>query len=67
MRRAIQRDIEDPIAEQILFGELSAGSIVVVDAVPDANTATIEAFTFVGTPKTALPDLPFAELGEQQG
>ncbi len=67
LRRAIQRDIEDPIAEQILFGELSAGSIVVVDAVPDANTATIEAFTFVGTPKTALPDLPFAELGEQQG
>ncbi len=67
LRRAIQRDIEDPIAEQILFGELSAGSIVVVDAVPDANTATVEAFTFVGTPKTALPDLPFAELGEQQG
>ena len=40
---------------------------MVVDVVPDANTATIEAFTFVGTPKTALPDLPFAELGEQQG
>ena len=65
LRRAIQRDIEDPIAEQILFGELSAGSIVVVDAVPGADTNTTEAFTFVGTPKTELPDVPpFAEVGE---
>ena len=69
LRRAIQREIEDPVAEQILFGELTAGSIVVVDAVPGANEKSLKAFTFVGTPKTTLPDVPFAELdsGSPQG
>ena len=62
LRRAIQREIEDPVAEQILFGELTAGSIVVVDAVPGADEKSLKAFTFVGTPKTTLPDVPFAEL-----
>ncbi|MGB3955700.1 MAG: ATP-dependent Clp protease ATP-binding subunit [Brooklawnia sp.] len=68
LRRAIQRDIEDPIAEQILFGELTAGSIVVVDAVPGADEKSTEAFTFVGTPKTTLPDAPLAAMdsGTQQ-
>jgi len=69
LRRAIQREIEDPVAEQILFGELTAGSIVVVDAVPGADEKSSKAFTFVGTPKTTLPDVPFAELdsGSAQG
>ena len=69
LRRAIQREIEDPVAEQILFGELTAGSIVVVDAVPGADEKSLKAFTFVGTPKTTLPDEPFAELdsGSPQG
>ena len=62
LRRALQRDIEDPIAEQILFGGLTAGSIVVVDAVPGADEKSTDAFTFVGTPKSTLPDVPFAEL-----
>ena len=34
LRRTIQREIEDALSEKILFGELSAGQIVVVDAVP---------------------------------
>ncbi len=58
LRRAIQRDIEDRIAEQILFGELTAGSIVVVDAVPGANEKSIDAFTFVGAPRVSVPDVP---------
>ncbi|BEH01573.1 ATP-dependent Clp protease ATP-binding subunit [Brooklawnia propionicigenes] len=62
LRRALQRDIEDPIAEQILFGGLTAGSIVVVDAVPGADEKSTDAFTFIGTPKSTLPDVPFAEL-----
>ncbi|NLI86335.1 MAG: ATP-dependent Clp protease ATP-binding subunit [Propionibacterium sp.] len=62
LRRALQRDIEDPIAEQILFAGLIAGSIVVVDAVPGADEKSTDAFTFVGTPKSTLPDVPFAEL-----
>ena len=69
LRRAIQREIEDPVAEQILFGELTAGSIVVVDAVPGADEKSTKAFTFVGTPKTTLPEVSFVELdsGSQQG
>jgi ATP-dependent Clp protease ATP-binding subunit ClpC len=35
LRRTIQREIEDPVSEQILFGELSPGQIVVVDAVAE--------------------------------
>jgi ATP-dependent Clp protease ATP-binding subunit ClpC len=33
LRRAIQREIEDALSEKILFGELTAGQIVLVDAV----------------------------------
>ena len=31
LRRTMQREIEDSLSEQILFGELTPGSIVVVD------------------------------------
>jgi ATP-dependent Clp protease ATP-binding subunit ClpC len=57
LRRAIQRDIEDPLAERILFGDLRPGSIVVVDVAPDGENAApgVEPFTFTGTPKE-LPD-----------
>ena len=34
LRRTIQREIEDSLSEKILFGELAAGQIVVVDAAP---------------------------------
>ncbi len=64
LRRAIQRDIEDPIAEQILFGQLSPGSIVVVDVADGADEKSTIPFTFTGTPKSELPDMPpLAELG----
>ena len=35
LRRAIQRDIEDLLAEKILFGELRSGELVVVDVAPE--------------------------------
>jgi ATP-dependent Clp protease ATP-binding subunit ClpC len=35
LRRTIQREIEDALSEKILFGELSPGQIVVVDAVAE--------------------------------
>jgi ATP-dependent Clp protease ATP-binding subunit ClpC len=31
LRRTIQREIEDHLSEKILFGELKAGQIVIVD------------------------------------
>jgi ATP-dependent Clp protease ATP-binding subunit ClpC len=35
LRRTIQREIEDPLSEKILFGELSPGQIVVIDTEPE--------------------------------
>jgi ATP-dependent Clp protease ATP-binding subunit ClpC len=60
LRRTIQREIEDVLSEKILFGELKAGQIVVVDVEnPDTPEAT---FSFRGEPKPALvPDAPLLE------
>jgi len=58
LRRTIQRDIEDPLAEKMLFGDLAHGSIVLVDVAPEGSE---EAFTFTATPKTELPDIPPVE------
>ncbi len=55
LRRTVQREIEDTMAEKILFGELRAGQIVLVDATGEGPDAE---FTFVGTSKGELPDLP---------
>lgn len=51
LRRAIQSKIEDPIAEQILFGEVKAGSIVVVDVAEGADKDSAEPFVFRTAPK----------------
>ena len=59
LRRAIQRDIEDLLAEKILFGELRSGELVVVDVAPEGSDLP---FTFVGQPHSQLPDVPPAEL-----
>jgi len=61
LRRALQRDIEDSLAEKILFGEIGAGQIVLVDV---AEEGAENPFTFVGTEKH-LPDSPFIELAGQ--
>ena len=53
LRRTIQRELEDALSEKMLFGELKAGEIVLVDVSDDTDTAT---FTFKGTAKSALPD-----------
>ena len=58
LRRAIQRDIEDILAEKILFGEMHPGEIVVVDVAPEGSEL---AFSFNGVPKAQMPDVP-AEL-----
>ncbi|SDQ16564.1 ATP-dependent Clp protease ATP-binding subunit [Quadrisphaera sp. DSM 44207] len=58
LRRTIQREIEDALSEKILYGELSAGEIVLVDVEGEGPSAR---FTFQGTPKAALPDTPPVE------
>ena len=55
LRRTIQRELEDVLSEKMLFGELKAGEIILVDVTDSTDTAT---FTFKGTPKSALPDAP---------
>ena len=61
LRRTIQREIEDALSEKILFGELVAGQIVVVDVAPGEDGKPT--FTFRGESKAApVPDL--APVGE---
>jgi ATP-dependent Clp protease ATP-binding subunit ClpC len=55
LRRVIQREIEDSLSERILFGELKAGEIIVVDVEGDAAEAK---FTFAGAAKATTPDFP---------
>src|SRR5216683_2311092 len=60
LRRTIQREIEDSLSEKILFGELKAGQIVMVDV---KGTGEEAQFTFKGVAKPdAVPDAPPAEI-----
>ena len=63
MRRTIQREIEDVLSEKILFGELTAGNLVVVGVEGEAanaekKTSDTRVFTFTGEAKQPLPDAP---------
>jgi ATP-dependent Clp protease ATP-binding subunit ClpC len=62
LRRTIQREIEDPLSEKILFGELTAGQIVVVGTEPvdPMKKDGPEKFSFRGEPKPSalIPDVP---------
>ena len=58
LRRTIQRDIEDPMSEQMLFGTLAPGSIVLVDVAPEGSD---DPFVFTALPKGELPDAPPVE------
>jgi len=54
LRRTIQREIEDPLSEKILFNELRSGSIVVVDV---EGTGEAAKFSFTSSPKATLPEI----------
>ncbi|MFD0773455.1 ATP-dependent Clp protease ATP-binding subunit [Streptomonospora algeriensis] len=59
LRRTIQREIEDQLSEQILFGHIKPGQIVVIDA---EGEGTDGKFTFSGVPKPdSVPDTPAVE------
>jgi ATP-dependent Clp protease ATP-binding subunit ClpC len=58
LRRTIQREIEDSLSEKILFGELRAGQIVIVDTDGDGVGEDVK-FTFTGVAKpSSLPEAP---------
>ncbi|WP_258804493.1 ATP-dependent Clp protease ATP-binding subunit [Pseudarthrobacter sp. NS4] len=54
LRRTIQREIEDQLSEKILFGEIHAGDIVMVDVEGDGDDAK---FTFAGNAKPRIPEI----------
>uniref|UniRef100_UPI0035C9713D ATP-dependent Clp protease ATP-binding subunit n=1 Tax=uncultured Jatrophihabitans sp. TaxID=1610747 RepID=UPI0035C9713D len=66
LRRTIQREIEDPLSEKILFGELSAGEIVVIGTEPEdaMKKDGPQKFTFRGEakPSALVPDVPPAGI-----
>ncbi|MFK4082668.1 ATP-dependent Clp protease ATP-binding subunit [Kribbella sp. NPDC020789] len=65
LRRALQRDVEDVLAEKILFGELRPGQIVLVDVAPEDTVdadGLREYFTFTGTPKAGASELELTDL-----
>jgi ATP-dependent Clp protease ATP-binding subunit ClpC len=55
LRRTVQREIEDTLAEKMLYGEVRPGQIILVDVEGEGVDAK---FTFRGEPKSELPDLP---------
>src|SRR5262249_55045548 len=65
LRRTIQREIEDQLSEKILFGEIEAGQIVIVDVQNwdgDGPAENAE-FTFRGAAKPLrVPDAPLVDL-----
>jgi ATP-dependent Clp protease ATP-binding subunit ClpC len=61
LRRTIQREIEDALSENILFGDLTAGHIVVVDV--EAGEDGKDQFSFRGEAKPG-PLLEAAPAGE---
>jgi ATP-dependent Clp protease ATP-binding subunit ClpC len=65
LRRTIQREIEDALSEKILYGDLAAGQIIVVDIEGEGTDAK---FTFRGEPKPiAVPDTPPVALSGAEG
>jgi ATP-dependent Clp protease ATP-binding subunit ClpC len=65
LRRTIQREIEDALSEKILYGELTAGQIIVVDVEGEGTDAK---FTFRGEAKPiAVPDTPPVALSGAEG
>jgi ATP-dependent Clp protease ATP-binding subunit ClpC len=55
LRRTVQREIEDVLAEKMLYGEVGPGQIVLVDVDGEGPTAS---FTFRGQKLGEFPDLP---------
>lgn len=56
LRREMQRNLEDPLSEKILFGEIKPGEKITVDAVGEGDLAK---FTFSSAPLGELTDESF--------
>jgi ATP-dependent Clp protease ATP-binding subunit ClpC len=59
LRRTIQREIEDPMSEKMLFGDLKPGEIVIVDVEGEGDDAK---FTIRGEFKGELSEIEIAPV-----
>ena len=64
LRRTVQREIEDVLAEKMLFGEVGPGQIVLVDVEGEGPAAK---FTFRGQKNSTVPDMPPLETVDAEG
>jgi ATP-dependent Clp protease ATP-binding subunit ClpC len=62
LRRAIQREVEDPVSEKLLMKEVRAGEIVVVDAEDDPETGQ-KIIVFRSVEGFIPPPMELAEAG----
>ena len=60
LRRTIQREIEDPMSEKMLFGDLKPGEIVIVDVEGEGDDAK---FNMRGEFKGELSDIKIETVG----
>jgi len=58
LRRAIQRLIDDPLSEKILWKEYSAGQHILVDTAPDPEDSSKAKITFTITGEAKAPPEP---------
>ena len=64
LRRAIQRLVEDPLSEKILYKEFRAGEIIVVDTEPDPDRPGEERITFHAVEALIPPEIELAGAGD---
>jgi ATP-dependent Clp protease ATP-binding subunit ClpC len=65
LRRAIQRFIEDPLSEKLLYKEFGAGQKIIVDTIPDPESETgEEILSFTAVEGFEPPALEFADTAE---
>ncbi|MPY97543.1 MAG: AAA domain-containing protein [Actinophytocola sp.] len=71
LRRTIQRELEDQLSEKILFGEIEAGQIVIVDVEDwdeESGRDDKARFVFRGEPKPIeVPDAPPVDIAATGG
>jgi len=65
LRRAIQRLIEDPLSEKILWKEFHAGETIVVDVDPDGEDLLFRAIEGVEPPAIEPPPVEVAGTGSE--
>ncbi|HEX9259585.1 MAG TPA: NDP-hexose 4-ketoreductase, partial [Acidimicrobiales bacterium] len=63
LRRAIQRNVEDPLSERLLHKQFRAGEIIVVDVEPDPDKPTDKRIAFRAIEGFTPPPMELAEAG----